>query len=407
MKKAVFVTNGIYDLSNGRSIASYGYCKEFSKYIELKVFCPLPENKTAKNEIEGNLNIEYCRENRDSIFEKIRRAKDIIIVKKTGIIGIFHANTYKKLSNYLKNNNVDLVIIDHLAMARFFFRLKKEFPNTQFVYNSHNAEGVNYYQSLTGKDYDIGNAIFRRKDFHSIFDYLKFMYVLHIEKRMIKETDYSIAISKNDRELLCKQYNVPETKILHTKPVAKFSRIKKAEDLERFHYKLLIVGSMGWYPNVRGIIWFVENVFDRLIKDKPEYKLYIVGRGPLQELKDMAAKYAANVVLTGEVSSTEPYFAECDISVVPVFEGTGIKIKVLESIARGIPTICSGFAAKDYDLNGEVLVADDPECFLRCIEQFAQSPELRKRCYDGMKSFCDNYYQLTEDMKGLFGCYEE
>lgn len=407
MKKVVFITNGIYDLSNGRSIASYGYCKEFSKYVDLKIFCPLPNNRNANNELDKYLNVEYCRENRNIILDKIFRVKDILIAKKTGIIEPLCINTYRRASEYLKNNNVDMVIIDHLALARFFFRLKRDFPNVQFVYNSHNAEGVNYFQALTGKDYDVTKAILRRDNFISLFDYLKCKYVIYIEKRLINETDYSIAISKNDRELLCKQYNVPQTKILHTKPLAKFSRVKKAEDMDRFNYKLIIVGSMGWYPNVRGIIWFVENVFVRLIQHKPEYKLYIVGRGPLQELKDMAAKYADNVVLTGEVPSTEPYFAECDISIVPVFEGTGIKIKVLESIARGIPTICSGFAAKDYDLNGEVLVADDPECFLRCIDKFAQSPQLRKQCYDGMKCFCDNYYQLTEDMKGLFGCYEE
>ena len=403
MKNVVFITNGIYELGDGRSIASYGYCKEFSKYVNLKVFCPLPDSKNAQNEKKENLDIEFCREQRNTFFKKVCQLPELMIAKKTTLIEPSKPNTYRRIYEYLKHNDVDFVIIDHLALARTFFRLKRDFPKLKVVYNSHNAEGVNYYQLLTGKDYDLSKPELNRAEFRTLIDYIKCKYVFHIEKRVLNEADYSIAISKNDREVLCKQYDVLETKILHTRPLAKFELVKTEDELKDFHHNLLIVGSMGWYPNVRGILWFIDNVFSELIKISPEYTLYIVGRGPIQELKDAAALYPENIVLTGEVESTKPYFQMCDISIVPVFEGTGIKIKVLESMARGIPTICSSFAAKDYDTTGEIIVAETAEEFLNGIRQLKGSAALRENCYVKMKSFCNEYYNLTSDMKELFG----
>lgn len=403
MKKVLFLTNGIHSMSNGRSIASYGYCLEFSKYTELKAFAPVPYNVDVDEvykKIDATLDVEFCQEDKRNLLNFIPRIWEKVVAKKIGIIETIKPNTYAKIRAYLKCNHVDIVIVDHLALARLFFKLKKEFPQVIYVYNSHNAEGVNYYQQLTGKDCTQSGV--NKQDFNSIIDVIKCRYIFNMEKRMLNETDYSIAISKNDREVLCKQYNIKNEKILHTKPLAKFNRIKQLSDMKKFNYNLLIVGSMGWYPNVRGILWFVENVFNGLIKDNPRYKLYIVGRGPVQELKDIAAQYPENIILTGEVESTEPYFDMCDISIVPVFEGTGIKIKVLESMARGIPTICSSFAAKDYDFNNEVIVAETAKDYRNAIHLFESSNETREKCYQGMESYCAEYYNLTEDMKRLF-----
>ena len=401
MKNIVFLTSGIYSLSNGRSIASYGYCQEFAKYAMIQVFSSLPHDITAEDVMEDGFGIHFCRENRRTLGKTIRYAWDYLVFKTVGIIEVTKPHTMAAVKTYMQNNPVDMVVIDHLALIRYFLPLKKAFSKVVFVYNSHNAEGINYYQQLTGKDYDGGRL--KRSDFTSLLDYWKCAYLFRMEKRMLTLTDYSIAISKNDRELLRRQYGIQEGKILHTKPLAKFTRVKKPQDMEQFHYKLLIVGSMGWYPNVRGILWFVEKVFEPLIQKEPMYKLYIVGRGPVQELKDVAAKYPNNVVLTGEVPSTEPYFAQCDISIVPVFEGTGIKIKVLESMARGIPTICSGFAAKDYDFQDEVIVADSPREFLEGIRTLTQCGEVRLSMYQKMEQYCTTYYDLTKDMKQLLG----
>ena len=404
MKNVLFLTNGVHVRTNGRTIASYGYCREFAKYTSLKAFSSIPYNVDAAKvagEVDTGLDLEFVQEDKRTVWNTLTRLGDFWTFQKIGIIEISKPHTYRAAEQYIRSNPVDIIIIDHLALARFFFKLKKQFPNLTYVYNSHNAEAINYYQQLTGKEFRIENC--SHLDFGNAQQKKKYDYISNVEKRLLQETDYTIAISKGDAELLSAQYDVPRKKILLTHPLTRFSRVKEREDVRKFSYKLLIVGSMGWYPNVRGIIWFIENVFDTLIQQDDRYKLYIVGRGPTEDLVEICKKYPDHIILTGEVPSTDPYFKECDISIVPVFEGTGIKIKVIESLSRGIPTICASYAAKDYDVDGEMVVAETVQDYLDGIYAMERSAHLRETLYDKMIAFCSTYYELTDDLKRLFG----
>ena len=155
---------------------------------------------------------------------------------------------------------------------------------------------------------------------------------------------------------------------------------------------------MSWFPNHNGIIWFVEKVFGKLLEIDPEYELYLVGRDPDPSLSELVQRYPDNIILTGGVPDTEEYFRLCGISVIPIFEGTGAKIKVLESIARGIPTVCSAFAAKDYDITDELFVADSEQDFLEGILTISNQPELRSNYYDRMAYYYDRYFQINHEI---------
>ena len=134
-----------------------------------------------------------------------------------------------------------------------------------------------------------------------------------------------------------------------------------------------------------------------------------MGSKPTPEIKALASE---NIIVTGFVDSTEPYFKECDISIIPVFEGTGAKIKVLESIARGIPTVCAGFAAKDYDIQDEICVANSAEDFVNKIEMLEYRPEIRVKQYQAMDIYYKKYFHLNSEIVDILvdkngGTYED
>lgn len=218
-----------------------------------------------------------------------------------------------------------------------------------------------------------------------------------MEKELISGTDTTLCISKNDIEVLKKEFGC-SNKYVYSKPLIYFEQIKTRDKLNKFNKKLLIVGSMNWYPNVKGILWFVENVFVEILKYDEEFKLYIVGRNPHDDIKKLEKQYK-NVIVTGEVPDTDKYFEMCDISIIPVFEGTGAKIKVLESIARGIPTVCSAFAAKDYDVTEkEILIAHNAKEFIDDIIMIGKDNKLRQNLFEAMRSYYDNYFELSKDV---------
>lgn len=389
----VVITAGIYPLTGGRELASYGLCNELNKITQVKIFSLLDEKydiKIAQKE-HMQFDVEFAHnfeKQKNKLFEITKYGKERIEAKLAYLKPVYN-NLIKKIIKYIENNSVDTIIIDHVMMGLYYKILKYKFPNIKYIYNSHNAEFINTF----AEHYDnISSKYFKKK-----IQYKRCLLRKKMEKELISGTDTTLCISKNDIEVLKKEFGC-SNKYVYSKPLIYFEQIKTRDKLNKFNKKLLIVGSMNWYPNVKGILWFVENVFVEILKYDEEFKLYIVGRNPHDDIKKLEKQYK-NVIVTGEVPDTDKYFEMCDISIIPVFEGTGAKIKVLESIARGIPTVCSAFAAKDYDVTEkEILIAHNAKEFIDDIIMIGKDNKLRQNLFEAMRSYYDNYFELSKDV---------
>lgn len=390
--KVLFVTQSIYPLSGGRSLASYGYITEYQKHCDLTLASPVCGDAGLEDETR-----RFC-ENRGikaflvpatpnrAIFEKMREASSRVLAKFTMTVPVYH-NLYRKICDFIVENAVDLVIVDHIGMSLYFKKLHSKFPNVRFIYNAHNVEFRNTEDELITK---AGRNPVKRL-------YAKFRCHLRkkLEQYMIIRSEHVFCISRNDMTMLAQEFGF-EKKYIFSKPLIQFPKTKSLDDVQHYNHKLMIVGSMNWYPNVKGIMWFVENVFIKLLEKDSELKLYLVGSKPTPEIQALASE---NIIVTGFVDSTNPYFKECDISIIPVFEGTGAKIKVLESIARGIPTVCSDFAAKDYDLSDTALMrVTTSEEFIEAITEISKSPQIRKYLYERMDEYYSDYFHLSYEV---------
>ena len=390
--KTLFVTQSIFPLSGGRPLASYGYVSEFQKYCDLTLASPVRgDEKTEK------ATIDFCRQHgikailvpvtsHNAYLDIVSEVPSRIKAKLTMTVPLYQ-KLYREICAFIKDNRVELVIIDHIGMAQYFRRIQKKFPNVEFVYNSHNVEFQNTEAELLAK---AGNNPIKR-----LHASLRCKMRKNLERYMIANSKNVFCISRNDMDTLAKEFGFKE-KFVFSKPLIEFPRTKNIDDVREYHHKLLIVGSMNWYPNVKGIVWFVKNVFTKLKEKDPNLKLYLVGSKPTSEIQNLASD---SVIVTGFVDSTDPYFKECDISIIPVFEGTGAKIKVLESIARGIPTVCVDFAAKDYDFSDNALLkATSAEEFEEAIERLSRSADIREELYTKMKEYYAEYFHLSNEV---------
>lgn len=392
--KVLFVTQSVFPLNGGRTLASYGYVLEYKKHCDLTLASPVSGDNKQKDEvsyfcnkqgINAILDLKTSKTNLGIISEIPTR----IVAKLTMSVPVYK-NLYYTICRFIIKNKVELVIIDHIGMALYFKKLKCKFPNLKFIYNSHNVEFQNTRDELLSKA--------GRSPIKKLYAQIRCHMRKNLEQYMITKSEYVFCISRNDIEKLALEFGFRE-KYIFSKPLIEFSKVKTLADIQEYHHKLMIVGSMNWYPNVKGVQWFVENVFRKLQKRDPQLKLYLVGSKPTKEIQALASD---NIVVTGFVDSTEPYFKECDISVIPVFEGTGAKIKVLESIARGIPTVCAGFAAKDYDIQNEISVVNLAEEFEKAIIELSQDQEKRIRQYRAMEAYYIKYFQLNPEITNIF-----
>lgn len=107
---------------------------------------------------------------------------------------------------------------------------------------------------------------------------------------------------------------------------------------ENTEESLLYIGSMSWEANTDGLIWFITEGWEKLKAKRPELKFYLVGGNPDPRLKALAAKHR-DIILTGFVDDLEDYYAKCRVFVSPLRFGSGIKLKVLNSMFRGLPVV--------------------------------------------------------------------
>ena len=139
---------------------------------------------------------------------------------------------------------------------------------------------------------------------------------------------------------------------------------------------ICFIGRMDYYPNLECMVRFCAETLPRLRQRRPAIKLLIVGANPSYTARRLG-EYPG-VTVTGSVADVRPHLRRAALSVAPLRIARGTQNKVLESLAMGVPVVCSSIAARGVDvIPGEhVLVADDPqqcvEMILRLLENAAE-----------------------------------
>jgi glycosyltransferase involved in cell wall biosynthesis len=134
--------------------------------------------------------------------------------------------------------------------------------------------------------------------------------------------------------------------------------------------RMLFLGSASYRPYENGIAWFVREVLPRIRRRVPA-ELDVVGRPPRRPM------HAAGVDYVGPVESVTPWYERAHIVVVPVFEGSGTRLKIVEALAHGRPTISTHLGAQGLPIRpGEhYWQADDADGFATAALEVADRTE--------------------------------
>jgi sugar transferase (PEP-CTERM/EpsH1 system associated) len=109
---------------------------------------------------------------------------------------------------------------------------------------------------------------------------------------------------------------------------------------------LVFVGTMDYYPNSAGVIWFAKSIFPELRRRHSGLEFLIVGRNPGKSVA--ALSEIPGVTITGAVPDTRPYLKQSLACVAPLQIARGIQNKVLESLAMDKCVLSSGAICKTF-----------------------------------------------------------
>jgi sugar transferase (PEP-CTERM/EpsH1 system associated) len=102
--------------------------------------------------------------------------------------------------------------------------------------------------------------------------------------------------------------------------------------------KVVFCGVMNYEPNVEAARWFSEQVWPRVIAQRPDARLSIVGSRPTNTVVSLARR-DPTIDVTGHVPQVQPYLWDAAIAVAPLLTARGVQNKVLEAVAAGLPTV--------------------------------------------------------------------
>lgn len=124
---------------------------------------------------------------------------------------------------------------------------------------------------------------------------------------------------------------------------------------------------MEWEANVRGVQWFLSKVWPLLIENNPDLRFHVAGKG-IEKHKHLFFQFG--VVYHGEVSNAIDFMKNHGIGIVPIHAGSGIRMKLIESMAWGIPSVSTSVGVQGLPLSEgspEVLIADEAGDFASAL----------------------------------------
>ena len=130
---------------------------------------------------------------------------------------------------------------------------------------------------------------------------------------------------------------------------------------------MLFLGSFRHDPNMEALMWFATEAMPPILELRPSARLIAVGSDPPP--RHALPALGGAIEIRGFVPDIREVMAECAVFVCPILSGSGVRVKLLEAFACGIPVVSTRIGAEGLArVDGEFCrLADDPAAFARAV----------------------------------------
>ncbi|MBN2236706.1 MAG: glycosyltransferase [Bacteroidales bacterium] len=262
-----------------------------------------------------------------------------------------------KLQSVLQENTFDIVQLEGLYVGLYVTLIRKN-SRAKIIYRAHNLE------------FEIWNRAAGRSNFLMKWYFNKLAKrLIKLEKSLLNQYDAILPISSKDGSWFT-QNNAKTPLQITPAGITKDFAIAKAS---RNETDLFFIGALDWLPNQEGLLWFIKEVWPQIHDNYSNLKFYVAGRNASAETQ---ALKAPNLVFLGEIEHAKEFMLTHGIMIVPLFSGSGMRVKIIEAMALGKIVISTTMGLEGNSAkNGiEVLVADDVRSFLEKLEFVLSHP---------------------------------
>jgi glycosyltransferase involved in cell wall biosynthesis len=257
-------------------------------------------------------------------------------------------NIFIEVQGIIAKESYDYILIDGLHLGALFYNNGKfQFPkNTKVVYRAHNIESDLWLQSAQRAKSSLVKAFFN----------FQYHLMQKMESAIIANAHCISPISIED-DLEIQKIN-GKTRRLVSPLGFNFKELSVIDNKEH-NLDLLFLGRLDWPPNRDGLKWFLDDIWPKVIKDRSDITLNIVGSGDASWLEDY--QYLNQVKIHGRVELLSDIYKMADFTIVPIQYGSGTRIKVVESFSFNTPLISTTMGVQGAELSDNDYIAANSE----------------------------------------------
>ena len=343
--------------NDGRSITLFQYIEAMKEDYEIGIV-------TLKSKKDINKQPEYIKFVKElempSFVGKFLNVLNLSLFKRwpLQVAGVYSRKAQKQFNKIVNEFQPDIIICDMIRTSRYV--LKSKFDGRKIL-DMDDILSKRYESSLNTKEDPLGQF----KDMLPSFA-LKIIRILHLNKFILKfeakamrkkelsaKDNFSDVILVSPKE--CEKLNkITGTNMAKCWPVCVNTVDNNKSDYD--NNQICFLGNIDASQNQSTLQFIIDNVMNKLPK---EVNLLVVGKCSKENMEKFS-KYS-NVKFTGYVDSIVEYVQDSLCLLAPIQYGSGIKIKVLESMAYKVPVITSSVGAEGLNfVNGQdVIITND------------------------------------------------
>lgn len=345
---------------------------------------PMAMNSIVEGLIESGhqvkilaVNSEKYNVSLDDIPEDYKKKTDIELVdidlrikKIDAFLNLFTKKSYHverfiskkfsdKLSSVLNTEKFDIVQLETVFMAPYIPVVRK-LSKALIVLRAHNIEHL-IWKRIAKKT----KNIFKRRYINHLSKTLE-----NYELDVLNQVDGVAAITRKDAQFFRGLTATPVIDIPYGINIEDFTPSYEVGEKPDFYH----IGSMNWIPNQEGIRWFLDYCWKDIISRDKDIRFYLAGRFMPEWLSNSDSE---NLKVVGEVENAKEFVASHNIAIVPLLSGSGIRIKIIESMALGKTVITTPVGAEGiaYTASQNIIIVENDAQMIEAIINIASHPE--------------------------------
>lgn len=293
----------------------------------------------------------------------------------------------------------DVIHVEHLRGSKYGILLKSAFPNQRVVWDS----------------VDCISHLFQQASVQSTDLFGRWMTSFELERtrkmegKLIGCFDHVLVTSAIDRTAFLGLTRNGKK----TAPISILSNGVDAEffcansDIEREAESLAFSGKLSYHANISMVKYLVDEIMPRIWKTRPGTRLYIVGKDPSSQIRDLNKNPL--ITVTGTVDDIRPYLWRATVSVAPLLYGAGIQNKILEAMATRTPVVTTSKAVSALQVQAgkELFVADDPDEFSKAVLRLIGDRNLQQQVGDAGSSYVQAHHNWMSIASCLTDIYQQ